>query len=379
MLRKELLQLGAVDVRMTPHGYVMATIPSTVPRLRVPTIAYLAHVDTALDSPGQGVKPVVHRNYDGHPIKFADNARLVLDPATSPELLDAKGKDIVTASGKTLLGADDKAGVAILMTLAEQLLKNKALRHGPIRICFTPDEEIGHGVDKLDLKELGADVAYTLDGGAPGEICWETFCADAAIVTIEGISTHTMEAKAKGMVNAAYLAGKFLAALPRERCAPETTAGREGFIHPNRLDGKVERTAIHFILRDFELEGLAEKRRIIQGICRGLQAAEPRARITCKFRKQYRNMAHWLLKDMRPVELAKTAMRAVGLQPYDHAIRGGTDGSRLTEMGLPTPNLFCGEHNAHSPLEWVALQDMELAVETCAKLAELWVAAKPRR
>jgi tripeptide aminopeptidase len=377
MLQQELLQLGAAEVCMTSHGYVMATIPSTVPSSRVPTVALLAHVDTALDSPGKGVKPVVHRKYDGRPIKFADDPRLVLDAATSPELLDAAGKDVVTASGKTLLGADDKAGVAILITLAEHLLKNKTLRHGPIRICFTPDEEIGHGVDKLDLKELGADVAYTLDGGPPGEICWETFCADAAEVTIEGISTHTMEAKAKGMVNAAHLAGKFLAALPRERCAPETTAGREGFIHPNRLEGKVERAVIHFILRDFELDGLAAKRRIIQGICRGLQATEPRARITCKFRKQYRNMAHWLLKDMRPVELAREAMRAVGLQPYDHAIRGGTDGSRLTEMGLPTPNLFCGEHNAHSPLEWVAVQDMELAVETCSKLAELWASVKP--
>ena len=236
----------------------------------------------------------------------------MLGPATSPELLQAKGKDIVTASGKTLLGADDKAGVAVIMTLVEHLLKNKSLKHGPIRICFTPDEEIGHGVDKLDLTELGADFAYTLDGGPPGELCWETFCADAAEVTIEGISTHTMEAKAKGMVNASYLAGKFLCALPRERCAPETTGGREGFIHPTRMEGKVERATIQFILRDFELDGLAEKRRIIQGICRGLQAAEPRARITCKFRKQYRNMAHWLRQDMRPVELAREAMRAAG-------------------------------------------------------------------
>ena len=379
MLQQELAELGAADVRMTPHGYVMATIPSTIPRSKGPTVAFLAHVDTALDSPGQGVKPVVHRNYDGRPIRFVDNPRLVLDPTACPELLTAKGKDIVTASGKTLLGADDKAGVAIIMTLVEHLLGNQDLRHGPIRICFTPDEEIGHGVDNLDLKELGADVAYTLDGGPPGEICWETFCADAAEVTIEGISTHPMEARAKGMVNAAYLAGKFLAALPRERCAPETTGGREGFIHPTRIEGKVERATLHFILRDFELAGLAEKRRIIQGICRGLQTAEPRARITCKFRKQYSNMGQWLRQDMRPVELAREAMRAVDLEPYDQAIRGGTDGSRLTEMGLPTPNLFCGEHNAHSPLEWVAVQDMELAVKTCAKLVQLWSAVKRRR
>jgi tripeptide aminopeptidase len=262
--------------------------------------------------------------------------------------------------------------VAVIMTLAEQLLKDKKLRHGLIRICFTPDEEIGRGVDKLDLKTLGADVAYTLDGGSPGEISWETFSADAAEVTIEGITTHPMEARAKGMVNAAYLAGKLLAALPRERCAPETTAGRDGFIHPTRVEGRVERAVLKFILRDFELDGLAEKGKVLQRLCAGLQATEPRAHIRCKIRKQYRNMAYWLRKDMRPVELARSAFAAVGLKPCDFVVRGGTDGSRLTEMGLPTPNLFCGEHNAHGPLEWVAVQDMESAVTACAKLAELW-------
>jgi tripeptide aminopeptidase len=329
-------------------------------------------VDTAPDCSGKGVKPVVHRHYDGGAIKFADNPRLVLDPASSPELSTAKGKDIVTASGTTLLGSDDKAGVAVVMTLAERLLQNPKLPHGLVRICFTPDEEIGHGVEKLDLQMLGARAAYTLDGGSPGEISWETFSADAAEVTIEGVSTHPMEARAKGMVNAAYLAGKLLAALPRERCAPETTGDREGFIHPTRIDGRVERASVKFILRDFELAGLAEKRRILQGLCRGLQATEPRARIKCVFRKQYRNMAYWLREDMRPVELAREAFAAVGVKPYDHLVRGGTDGSRLTEKGLPTPNLFCGEHNAHGLLEWVAVQDMELAVTACAKLAELW-------
>ncbi len=241
-----------------------------------------------------------------------------------------------------------------------------------MRICFTPDEEIGRGIDNLDLKTIGAEAAYTLDGGAPGEISWETFSADAAEVTIEGVTTHPMEARAKGMVNAAYLAGKLLTALPRERCAPETTDGREGFIHPTWMEGRVERAVVKFILRDFELEGLGEKRAMLQGLCRGLQATEPRARIRCNFRKQYRNMAYWLRKDMRPVELAREAFSAAGLSPYDHVVRGGTDGSRLTEKGLPTPNLFCGEHNAHGPLEWVAVQDMESAVFACAKLAELW-------
>lgn len=371
MLRNELEGFGASDVTMTRYGYVLATIPATVNAKRLPTVAFLAHVDTAPDCSGKNVRPVVHRNYRGGPIRFRDNRSLVLDPANSPELNNAIGKDIVTASGTTLLGSDDKSGVAIVMTLAEHLLRHK-VPHGPIRICFTPDEEIGRGVDKLELDELGADVAYTLDGGAAGEICWETFSADGATVTIEGISTHTMEAKAKGMINSLHLAAKLLASLPRERCAPESTSGREGFIHPNRIDGRVERTTLQFILRDFELDGLARKGEILKGLCRGLQASEPQAKVTCKIRKQYRNMAYWLQKNMRPVELAREAMRAVGIAPCDVLVRGGTDGSRLTERGLPTPNLFCGEHNAHGLLEWVAVQDMQLAVKTCVKLAAIW-------
>jgi tripeptide aminopeptidase len=378
MLREELAALGAADVRMTRHGYVMASIPATT-RARTPVIAFLAHVDTSPDCSGRGVKPVVHRHYGGKVIRFPDNPGLVLDPASSPDLAAAKGKDLVTASGTTLLGSDDKAGVAELMTLTERLLRDPKVKHGLIRICFTPDEEIGRGVEKLDLDMLGADAAYTLDGGPPGEISWETFSADAAEVTIEGVSTHPSEARAKGLVNAVYLAGKFLAALPRERCAPETTEGRQGFIHPTQVDGRVERAVIKLILRDFELAGLAEKRRMLRGLCRGLQAAEPRAAIRCRIRKQYRNMAYWLRQDMRPVEMARAAYAAIGLQPYDRIARGGTDGSRLTEMGLPTPNLFCGEHNAHGLLEWVAVQDMELAVEAGIKLAELWAQGVARR
>ena len=375
LLKNELAALGAADVQMTQHGYVLASIEPTTSKRAVPTIAFFAHVDTAPDCSGKQVKPRVHRRYDGQPIRFPDDPHLLLDPAGSPELKAALGKDLVTASGRTLLGADDKSGVAVIMTLAEKLLREKKHRHGLVRICFTPDEEIGRGIDKLDLKTLGADVGYTLDGGSPGEISWETFSADAAEVTIEGITTHPMEARAKGMVNAAYLAGKLLAALPRERCAPETTSGREGFIHPTWAEGRVERAVVKFILRDFELDGLAEKRRILQRLCAGLQAAEPRARIRCKFRKQYRNMAYWLRKDLRPVELARKAFVKAGLKPYDHAVRGGTDGSRLTELGLPTPNLFCGEHTAHGPLEWVAVQDMEAAVSACVKLVEAWAEA----
>ncbi|MGH8094089.1 MAG: peptidase T [Chthoniobacterales bacterium] len=372
MLKQELSELGAADVQMTKSGYVIASIPANTRKTRVPTVAFLAHVDTAPDCSGKNVKPIVHRKYDGRVIKFPDKPGLTLDPATSPELQTAVGKDIVTASGTTLLGSDDKSGVAVVMTLVERLLGETKRKHGLIRVCFNPDEEIGRGMDKLDLRTLGADVAYTLDGGAPGEICWETFSADGAEVIIDGVTTHTMEARAKGMVNAAYLAGKLLAALPRERCAPETTDGREGFIHPIHVEGRTERAVVKFLLRDFELQGLAEKGKILRGLCAGLQATEPRARVRCKIRKQYRNMAYWLRKDMRPVELAREAFAAAGLKPYDHVIRGGTDGSRLTEMGLPTPNLFCGEHNAHGPLEWVAVQDMESAVTASAQLAELW-------
>lgn len=372
MLKEELTQLGAADVQMTKHGYVMASIPAKTGRRRVPTVAFLAHVDTAPDCSGKNVKPILHQKYDGRVINFPDNRELTLDPATSPELGTAIGKDIVTASGTTLLGSDDKSGVAVVMTLVEKLLHDAEASHGLIRVCFTPDEEIGRGVDKLDLRMLGADVGYTLDGGAPGEICWETFSGDGAEVVIDGVTTHTMEARAKGMVNATYLAGKLLAALPRERCAPETTEGREGFIHPTSIEGRTERAIVRFILRDFEREGLAEKGKILRTLCAGLQATEPRARIHCHIRKQYRNMAYWLRNDMRPVELAREAFAAAGLTPYDQVVRGGTDGSRLTELGLPTPNLFCGEHNAHGPLEWVAVEDMESAVTACAHLAELW-------
>jgi len=370
LLKTELESLGVPDVRLTDAGYVIASIPGNLPK--APRVAFFAHVDTAPDFSGTNVKPVVHRNYAGGPIRFPDNPRLILDDKVAPDLLQARGKDIVTASGTTLLGADDKAGVAILMTLAETLLKQPRLKRGDIRLCFTPDEEIGRGVEKLDLAELDADVAYTLDGGAPGEICWETFSGDAALVEIEGVSTHPGEAGTKGMVSALHLAAKLLCALPREKCAPESTTGRQGFIHPTRVEGGVERASIKFILRDFELEGLEQKREILKGLCRGLQAATPGSRISCKVRKQYRNMAYWLQKDMRPVELAREAMRLLDLKPMDHPIRGGTDGSRLTENGLPTPNLFAGMHNIHGPLEWVAVQDMELGVRTCVKLAEIW-------
>jgi tripeptide aminopeptidase len=372
LLEAELREMGAADVYLTPHGYVMATLPATSAKRRLPTLAFLAHVDTAPAFPGHAVKPLVHKRWNGKPIHLPDDPAQVLDPALSPELQAARGKDLITASGRTLLGADDKAGVAILMTLADYLLKHPKIKHGPIRLCFNPDEEIGRGMDKLDLAELGANVAYTLDGENPGEVVWETFSADGALVTIEGVSTHPGQAKKYGMVNALQLAARLLAALPREGLSPETTEKREGFIHPYQITGGADRAEIRFILRDFELAGLADKVKRLRGLCRGLQASEPRARIECRIRKQYRNMGYWLKKDMTPVHLAYAAVRAVGLEPVSPPTRGGTDGSRLTERGLPTPNLFNGAQNLHGPLEWVTVQDMELALKMCVELVQLW-------
>ena len=374
LLEQELKSMGAQDVVLTETGYVMATLSATTKKTGVPTIAFLGHVDTTADFTGQNVKPLVHRKWNGKPIVLPDDPERVLDPAAIAELRAAKGKDIVTASGRTLLGADDKAGVAEVMTLAATLLEHPEIKHGPIRVCFTPDEEIGRGVDQLDLDQLGAQAAYTLDGENPGEVVWETFSADGAMVTIEGIATHPGEAKKQSMLNALHLAAKLLVALPREFTAPETTEGRQGYIHPSRMEGSVERTTITFILRDHELAGLEDKGQRLKGLCQGLQLMEPRARIRCEIRPQYRNMGYWLKKDMTPVDLARDAMRAVGLEPSSPATRGGTDGSRLTERGLPTPNLFCGGHNAHGPLEWVAVQDMELAVRACVALAQVWEA-----
>ena len=372
MLESELLEMGAADVVLTEHGYVMATIPATSTRPGVPTVAFLGHVDTAPDFSSQNVKPLLHRKWNGKRIVLPDDPTQVLDPAHQPELLEARGKDVITASGRTLLGGDDKSGVAIGMSLAAYLLKRTEIVHGPVRVCFNPDEEIGSGVDLLNLDQLGANVAYTLDGEHPGEVVWETFSADTAIVTIEGVSTHPGEAKRYGMVNSLQLAAKLLTALPRENISPETTEGRQGYIHPAYMEGRVERTVIHFILRDYELDGLADKGARVAGLCRGLQAAEPRARITCEIRPGYRNMGYWLKKDMTPVNLANEAMRKLGLEPCSPAARGGTDGSRLTADGLPTPNLFAGYHNPHGPLEWTTVQDMELAMRACVELVQLW-------
>ncbi|HQY05362.1 MAG TPA: peptidase T [Lacunisphaera sp.] len=368
LLERELKDLGLSDVLLTAHGYVLATLPSTTPK-PTPTLAWFAHVDTAPNLPG-AAKPIVHRAYAGQPIVLPDDPTQTLTLETTPYLRDCLGHDVITASGSTLLGADDKAGVAVVMAAVRHLRQHPEIPHGKIRVCFNPDEEIARGMAKLDLAHLAADFGYTLDGSAPGEIDGETFSADAAVLEIHGVASHPGWAKGV-MVNAARLAGRFLAALPLE-FSPEQTDALEGFIHPVECAASAEFARVRMILRDFELAGLAAKRAVVEQIVAGLRAAEPRAQFSLTFTEQYRNMRYWLEQDMRPVEFAREAIRRAGLTPKSTAIRGGTDGSNLTARGLPTPNLFCGMHEVHSPREWVSLQDMTKAVETLIHLAQVW-------
>ena len=370
LLMRELESIGAADVALTEYAAVIATIPATTDR-PAPTVALLAHVDTAPQFNGIGVKPIVHRRYDGRDIVLPDGVDVRLSPARNPYLATKVGDDIITASGTTLLGADDKAGVAIIMTVAKHLLSHSEIPHGPIRACFTPDEEIGRGIDPRLPGDLKSDVAYTLDGGEVGEIVFETFSADKAEVHIEGVSIHP--AYAKGiLVNALHLGAKIIAMLPSATLTPETTDGRDGFIHVYQMNGTEAAATLHFILRDFELDGLRRHGELVQQVCATVQATEPRARITCTITPQYRNMRYWLEQDMRPVDLAREAYRQVGIEPRSHAMRGGTDGSRLTELGVATPNLFTGMQNIHGPLEWISVQDTARATEMCVRLVELW-------
>ncbi len=371
LLMTELRAMGVVDVRLTDYATVLATIPATDPNPAVPAVAFLAHVDTTQAFSGHGVKPRVHRNWDGTPIRYPDNAALVLDTGQSPDLGHKLGHDIVTASGATLLGADDKAGVAILMSLAQYLMTHRTIGHGTVRLCFTPDEEIGRGVLHLTPEDLGAPWAYTLDGGEVGEIASETFSADKAVVRIEGVSTHPGTAFQE-MVNAATLAARFIQMLPAHTRTPETTRDREGFIHLYQMQGTPASAELHFILRDFTREGLAAHGELLTQLAATLQLAEPRAAVTCTITAQYRNMREWLERDMTPVTIACQAMTELGLEPRDEPIRGGTDGAMLTAKGIPTPNLFTGMHEIHGPLEWVSLQDMEQATRTCLRILELW-------
>jgi tripeptide aminopeptidase len=365
LLMSELAEIGASEVVLTEYGTVLATIPATAPG---PIIGFLAHVDTAPQFNATGVKPRLIRGYNGGEISFPDNPELKLTPEAAPYLAQKIGHDLITASGTTLLGADDKAGVAVIMAAARHLLENPTIPHGKIRLAFTPDEEIGRGVDARLPTDLGVDFAYTFDGGQVGEIEYESFSADGAVVRIKGVSIHPGLAKGK-MVNAIHLAAKIIAALPQHSMLPELTADRGGFIHATEMVGGSSEMVVKFILRDFERDGLAQKGAILQAVCAAIQTAEPRAEITCVIKPQYRNMRYWLENDMTPVNLARDAAKTMGIEPISVPIRGGTDGSRLTEMGVPCPNLFTGMQEIHGPLEWISAQDMDRAAHLMLGIA----------
>jgi tripeptide aminopeptidase len=374
LLADELRTLGAADVEHEGHGLVWATIPSTVQHA-APVMAWNAHVDTSPETSGHGVNPIVHEHYDGKDIVLPGDSSKVLRVSEFPELGRLEGKTIITTDGTTLLGSDDKSGVAVIMEAAARLLARPHVPHGLIRVLFTCDEEIGRGVDHVDLKKLGAHLAYTLDGGGEGEIDGETFSADLAVVTITGVNIHPGLAKDK-MVNAVRLAGLFLEKLPRVKLSPETTSDREGFLHPYRVEGGVGEVKMRVLLRDFETTRLAEKAELLRSAARLLSAEFPQAKVDVAVTPQYRNMAEGLTREPRALTFADAAMKSAGLTPKRCIVRGGTDGSRLTEMGLPTPNLSCGEHNIHSPLEWTCLEEMQSAVRVLLELARLWGAER---
>ncbi|WP_298678555.1 peptidase T [uncultured Lentibacter sp.] len=374
LLMAELEDIGATEITLTDYGTLLATLPSTAGD-DAPTLGLLAHVDTAPQFAAAGVKPLLHKSYNGGDISFPDAPELTLSPENSPYLASKQGHDILTASGTTLLGADDKAGVAIIMTAARHLLANPQIKHGKIRLAFTPDEEIGRGVHPDLPRDLAADFAYTFDGGALGNIEYESFSADGAKVHIEGVSIHPGTAHGT-LVNALHLAAKLLTLLPSSHSTPDTSQGREGFLMATDLTGNAANATLTFILRDFELAGLATKGALLQSAVNTIALTEPRARLSCEITPQYRNMRYWLENDMTPVTLAHAAARAIGLSPTSAPIRGGTDGSRLTELGVPCPNIFTGMQELHGPLEWISVQDMAVATEMCLKLTEL--AARPK-
>jgi tripeptide aminopeptidase len=370
LLVRELHDMGLHDAAADEHGIILATIPATNGSSG-PAMAWIAHLDTSPETSGHNVKPIVHRGYDGKDIVLPGDPSKVIRVSECPELANLHGSTIITTDGTTLLGGDDKCGVAVIIETAAHLLSRPEVRHGPIRICFTCDEEIGHGVDHVDLKKLGTQVAYTLDGAGTGEIDGETFSADLAVVTITGINIHPSIAKGK-MVNAIRLAGGFLDRLPQLNLSPETTADREGFLHPYRIEGGVAETTIRILLRDFDTAQLNTKAELLRSAARLIEAEHPQARVDVQVTPQYRNMADGLTKEPRALEFAEKAMRRAGLEPKRTIVRGGTDGSRLTELGLPTPNLSCGEHNFHSPLEWTCLEEMLTAVRVLVELVHVW-------
>ncbi|GAB3934695.1 peptidase T [Larkinella terrae] len=371
VLVEELHEIGITDAEMDEYGYIYATIPSNTDKTDVPVLCLCAHMDTSPDVTGEGVKPLTHHGWDGTDIVLPDDPTQIIRLADHPDLNDQIGNDIITASGTTLLGADNKAGVAEIMAAAEFMVTNSVIKHGTIRILFTPDEEVGRGTEKVNMEKLGADFGYTIDGEMRGTLEDETFSADAVKIVIRGVSTHPGFAKGK-LENALKIAADLLAALPKDNLSPETTEGHEGFIHPGHLEGNQDQAVAEFIIRDFSVTGLHEKEQYLQQLLNTVLTSYPNSSATFEVREQYRNMKEVLDHHPQVVENALEAIHRSELSPERRSIRGGTDGSRLSFMGLPCPNLFAGEHAFHSRLEWVSVQDMEKAVEVIVNLCQVW-------
>ena len=371
ILFEELKAMGLQKVELDEYGYVYATVPATSSKQNIPAICYCSHVDTAPDCSGTNVKPILHKNYDGKDIVLPDDNTQVLSASKSEYLKQHIGHDIITASGHTLLGADDKAGVAIIMQTVQSLLNNPSIQHGEIKIVFTPDEEVGKGTAKIDMQKVGAQFGYTLDGGEAGSLEDETFSADGATITLHGVIAHPGYAKNK-LVNAMKIAGEILAALPNNEWSPETTDGKEGFVHPVSLNGIAEKASIGFIVRDFKTAELANHHAKLKQLAEAVVAKHKGATMEYTEQEQYRNMHDILLQHPQVADYAAEAIRRTGLAVIKESIRGGTDGSRLSYMGLPCPNIFTGMQNIHSKLEWVGVKDMEKAVETLLHLAQVW-------
>lgn len=370
-LVKELKELGISDASIDRYGYVMATMPASPGKDQIPVIGFIAHVDTSPEVSGENVRPIVHANYDGRDIVLPDDRTVVLRQADNPELAEQHGNDIITASGPTLLGSDDKGGVAEIMAAAEYLMVHPEIAHGAIKIGFTPDEEVGRGTQHFDVARFGARYAYTLDGPTVGDLEIENFSADAMTLTFKGFNAHPGYAKGR-MVSALKLAAEFVHRLPRHGLSPETTDGYEGYVHPHTLQGGVECATVKMLLRDFATKGLEEKARMLSELAEEIVRPHPVASVEVEVKESYRNMKEVLDRYPEVIEHAKIAFERAGLQPRFRQIRGGTDGARLSFMGLPTPNLFAGEHNIHSRVEWTSVQDMDKAVEAIVEICRSW-------
>jgi len=369
-LAEELKKMGLEDAHMDEYGYVMATLPSNSDK-NVPAIGFIAHVDTSPAVTGANVNPVIHKNYQGGDIKLPKDPSQIILESENPDLKNMKGFDIITTDGTTLLGADNKSGVAEIMDAVNYWLTHPEVKHGPIKICFTPDEEVGRGTEKFDVKKFGAKYAYTVDGQSRGEVESETFSADAVTIKIHGKNIHPGYAKGI-MVNAVRVASEFMETLPKDRLSPETTEGREGYVHCTNINGNEELAVLKFIIRDFDTPKLKEYETFLKDLAEKTVKKYPAAKLDFEVNEQYRNMKEILVRHPQVTDYAEQAMKNLNIEPIMHPIRGGTDGSRLSFMGLPCPNIFAGEHSFHSKVEWVAIQDMEMAVKVIIEIAKVW-------